>query len=43
MFMHKRLMYTVGVAEPDPALASFMLEQLGVPQGELAAAMRYFT
>ncbi|HEY6916906.1 MAG TPA: manganese catalase family protein [Allosphingosinicella sp.] len=44
MFMHnKRLQYTVRVAEPDPALASLMLEQFGGPDGELAAAMRYFT
>jgi Mn-containing catalase len=43
MFMHnKRLMYTVRVAEPNPKLASLMLEQFGGPQGELAAAMRYF-
>src|SRR6187551_3341790 len=44
MFMHnKRLQYTVRVAEPDPKLATLMLEQFGGPQGELAAAMRYFT
>ena len=44
MFMHnKNLMYTVRVSEPDPKLASLMLEQFGGPQGELAAAMRYFT
>lgn len=44
MFMHnKRLMYTVRVAEPNPDLATLMLEQFGGPQGELAAAMRYFT
>lgn len=44
MFMHnKRLQYTVRVAGPDPVLASYMLEQFGGPQGELAAAMRYFT
>jgi len=44
MFMHnKRLQYTVRASKPDPALASFMLEQFGGPQGELAAAMRYFT
>jgi Mn-containing catalase len=44
MFMHnKRLMYTVRVAEPNPKLAGLMLEQFGGPQGELAAAMRYFT
>jgi Mn-containing catalase len=44
MFMHnKSLMYTVRVSEPNPRLASLMLEQFGGPQGELAAAMRYFT
>jgi Mn-containing catalase len=44
MFMHnKKLQYTVRVAAPNPVLASYMLEQFGGPQGELAAAMRYFT
>ncbi len=44
MFVHnKNLMYTVRVSEPNPALATLMLEQFGGPQGELAAAMRYFT
>lgn len=44
MFMHnKRLMYTVRVSDPNPTLASLFLEQFGGPQGELAAAMRYFT
>jgi Mn-containing catalase len=44
MFMHnKRLQYTVRVAEPNPGLASLLLEQFGGPDGELAAAMRYFT
>ncbi|MBV9828347.1 MAG: manganese catalase family protein [Alphaproteobacteria bacterium] len=44
MFMHnKRLMYTVRVSEPDPMLASLFLEQFGGPDGELAAATRYFT
>lgn len=44
MFMHnKRLQYTVRVDQPDPALASLLLEQFGGPDGELAAAMRYFT
>lgn len=44
MFMHnKRLQYTVHVVRPDPQLATLMLEQFGGPQGELAAAMRYFT
>src|SRR3954464_4125585 len=44
MFMHnKRLQYTVRVSDPNPGLANLMLEQFGGPQGELAAAMRYFT
>jgi Mn-containing catalase len=44
MFMHnKRLQYTVRVSDTDPSLANLMLEQFGGPQGELAAAMRYFT
>ncbi len=44
MFMHnKKLQYTVRVSAPDPAFASLILEQFGGPQGELAAAMRYFT
>lgn len=44
MFVHnKRLQYTVHVGAPNPGLANLMLEQFGGPQGELAAAMRYFT
>jgi Mn-containing catalase len=44
MFSHnKRLQYSVRVNECNPALANLMLEQFGGPQGELAAAMRYFT
>ncbi len=44
MFQHnKRLQYTVRVSQSNPALANLMLEQFGGPQGELAAAMRYFT
>src|SRR3982074_827448 len=44
MCMHnKRLIYTSGVAEPNPILSSLLLEQFGGPQGELAAAMRYFS
>jgi len=43
MFAHnKRLQYTVRVDECNPGLANLMLEQFGGPQGELAAAMRYF-
>jgi manganese catalase len=44
MFTHnKRLQYTVRVGSTNPVLANLMLEQFGGPQGELAAAMRYFT
>ncbi|OLL27568.1 hypothetical protein BTH42_32615 [Burkholderia sp. SRS-W-2-2016] len=44
MFMHnKRLQYTVRVGTTNPGLANLMLGQFGGPQGELAAAMRYFT
>src|SRR5215218_4741354 len=44
MFMHnKRLQYTVRVSEPNPRLATLMLEQFGGADGELSAAMRYFT
>ena len=44
MFMHnKRLQYTVRVSEPNPQLACAIMEQFGGADGELAAAMRYFT
>lgn len=44
MFAHnKRLQYTVRVSGTNPGLANLMLEQFGGPQGELAAACRYFT
>lgn len=44
MFAHnKRLQYTVRVGETNPGLANLLLEQFGGPQGELAAACRYFT
>lgn len=44
MFSHnKRLQYTVRVSETNPGLANLLLEQFGGPQGELAAALRYFT
>jgi Mn-containing catalase len=44
MFMHhKKLQVTVRVDQTNPSLANLMLEQFGGPQGELAAAMRYFT
>jgi len=44
MFVHnKRLQYTVRVSQTNPGLANLLLEQFGGPQGELAAACRYFT
>ncbi|WP_436437850.1 manganese catalase family protein, partial [Enterococcus faecium] len=44
MFIHnKKLQYTVRVSKCNPKLSTLMLEQFGGPQGELAAAMRYFT
>ena len=44
MFLHnKRMMYTVRVDQPDPQFGKLLLEQFGGPNGELAAAMRYFT
>jgi Mn-containing catalase len=44
MFLHnKRMMFTVHVDQPDPRFAKFLLEQFGGPNGELAAALRYFT
>jgi Mn-containing catalase len=44
MFMHnKRLQFTVRANQTNPGLANLMLEQFGGPQGELAAAIRYFT
>lgn len=44
MFVHnKQLQYTVHVDSPNPGFAKMCLEQFGGPNGELAAAMRYFT
>ena len=44
MFTHnKRLQYTVHVDAPNAAFAKLCLEQFGGPNGELGAAMRYFT
>jgi len=44
MFLHNpKMMYTVRVDEPNPEFAKMLLEQFGGPNGELAAAMRYFT
>jgi Mn-containing catalase len=44
MFVHnKKLQYTVHVDAPNVAFAKLCLEQFGGPNGELGAAMRYFT
>jgi Mn-containing catalase len=44
MFVHnKKLQYTVHVDGPNVAFAKLCLEQFGGPNGELGAAMRYFT
>src|SRR3712207_3051436 len=37
------MMYTVRVDQPNPAFGKMLLEQFGGPNGELAAALRYFT
>ncbi|MDW6021542.1 manganese catalase family protein [Mesorhizobium sp. BAC0120] len=44
MFYHvKELQFNARVSEPDPKFAALLLEQFGGANGELAAAMRYFT
>jgi Mn-containing catalase len=43
LFHNKKLQYTVRVGEANPAFAKLCLEQFGGPNGELAAAMRYYT
>lgn len=44
MFIHnKHMEYTVHVDQPNPNFAKMLLEQFGGANGELAAAMRYFT
>ena len=37
----KRLEYPVKIKNPNPALAKVIISQLGGPDGELGAAMRY--
>ena len=39
----KRLQYPVKIANPNPALAKFIISQYGGPHGELGAAMRYLS
>ncbi|MCI7804730.1 MAG: manganese catalase family protein [Oscillospiraceae bacterium] len=37
----KKLQYPVNIKNPNPKLAKFIIAQLGGPDGELAASMRY--
>ena len=44
MFHHvKELQFNARVSGPDPRFASLLLEQFGGGNGELKAAMQYFT
>jgi len=44
MFLHNtKMMYTVRADSPNPVFAKLLLEQFGGPNGELAAALRYFS
>ncbi|WP_017733314.1 manganese catalase family protein [Nafulsella turpanensis] len=44
MFYHvKELQFNARVSKPDPKFASMLLEQFGGPNGELKAALQYFT
>lgn len=44
MFYHvKDLQYNARVSKPDPGFASLLLEQFGGANGELKAALQYFT
>lgn len=37
----KKLQFPVNIKNPDPRLAKVIISQLGGPDGELAASMRY--
>ena len=37
----KKLQYPVKIKNPNPKLATFIVSQLGGPDGELGASMRY--
>ena len=37
----KKLQYPVNIKNPNPALAKFIISQLGGPDGEIAASLRY--
>jgi Mn-containing catalase len=44
MLVHnKDLQFEVRVSRPDPRFATLLMEQFGAPNGELTAAMQYFT
>jgi Mn-containing catalase len=44
MFVHnKDLQFEVRVSQPDPRFASLLMEQFGGANGELTAALQYFT
>ena len=39
----KKLQYPVNIKNPNPKLAKFIISQLGGPDGEIAASMRYLS
>ena len=39
----KRLEYPVNIKNPNPAIAKFIITQIGGPDGELSASQRYLT
>ena len=43
MFIKKKLEYPVRIANPNPALAKFIVSQYGGPDGELGASLRYLS
>lgn len=39
----KRLEYPVNIKNPNPAMAKYIISQVGGPDGELAASQRYLS
>ena len=39
----KKLQYPVNIKTPDPAAAKVIISQLGGPDGELGASLRYLS
>lgn len=39
----KKLQYPVKIARPDPSMAKIIITQLGGPDGELGASLRYLS